>query len=411
MKIFLSYSHDDEIIANAFQKLIEDVSERNIQVFRAADKRPRHGVAPGDLWRVRIVEKLREAKFVIALISERSRQSSWVNWEWGLAAYEKNKLRIPVRYEVEVEDLDAKFTEFQTYRGDEEADVQAIVQQLLSEADLKFGEVSVQAVSPAIASYLTTVAQFLSAHPFVEQLAKQIKKLKGDPHLTREGGLAVLHTGFARYTGFLTKMINNLEEEPDPACLIYNILQPNSYIDRWIGYLRDHHSAEKAEEKRNLIDNLHETSPDIREQLRFDIADDCRIVFPSIRVIAELMSKSENCARYSIVKSETTWQQIWFLDSLMGVSQRHFILLSNDAAYENEGHLHSSDFSLWSNKGISMITDYYDESATLIVYWALQTEKPPEYIRKLKGLLDALDTSALKVPIKDYVDRLNRAEQ
>ena len=50
--------------------------------------------------------------------------------------------------------------------------------------------------------------------------------------------------------------------------------------------------------------------------------------------------------------------------------------------------LRRSDFSLWQNDRLQVLTDYYPEAQSLIVHWSLTDEKRPAFMESLMILLD-----------------------
>jgi len=89
--VFLSFNHEEEKIANAVQRFLEDKLNRGT-VFMSAD---RWQVFAGEIWLDRIEQELDSAKVVILLLSQDSVGRPWVNFEAG-AAWLAKKAVIPV---------------------------------------------------------------------------------------------------------------------------------------------------------------------------------------------------------------------------------------------------------------------------------------------------------------------------
>lgn len=88
--VFLSFIHEQQSVAVAVQKLLQDnLKERKI--FLSADV---WQVLAGENWLDRIKEELSSAKVVILLLSKLSVDRPWVNFEAG-AAWLTNKPIIP----------------------------------------------------------------------------------------------------------------------------------------------------------------------------------------------------------------------------------------------------------------------------------------------------------------------------
>jgi TIR domain len=88
--VFLSFIHEQQSVAVAVQKLLQDNLKRH-KVFLSADV---WQVLAGENWLDRIKEELSSAKVVILLLSKLSVDRPWVNFEAG-AAWLSNKPIIP----------------------------------------------------------------------------------------------------------------------------------------------------------------------------------------------------------------------------------------------------------------------------------------------------------------------------
>jgi hypothetical protein len=91
-RMFISYVHEDESVAVAVQRLLEQVLE--VSVFLSSD---RTRVYAGDLWLQKITAALTEAEVVLLMLSQRSVRRPWVNFEAG-GAWLMGKKVIPCCY-------------------------------------------------------------------------------------------------------------------------------------------------------------------------------------------------------------------------------------------------------------------------------------------------------------------------
>lgn len=86
-KVFISFVHEDEQVASAVQKLIKREIQLGDEVFLSSDKSQ---MFAGDIWLQKIKTALADSKVVILLLSKRSVNRPWVNFEAG-AAWLANK--------------------------------------------------------------------------------------------------------------------------------------------------------------------------------------------------------------------------------------------------------------------------------------------------------------------------------
>lgn len=88
--IFISFIHEEQTVATALQQLLR-ASLGNQNVFLSSDE---WQIFAGEQWLDRIKEELSPAKVVVLMLSPRSVQRPWVNFEAG-AAWLTGKILIP----------------------------------------------------------------------------------------------------------------------------------------------------------------------------------------------------------------------------------------------------------------------------------------------------------------------------
>jgi len=91
-KIFISFIHEEETVAKALQRFLQNYLGKEQEVFLSSDE---WKVYAGEIWLQRIREELESASIVILLLSRTSVSRPWVNFEAG-AAWLTNKIIIPV---------------------------------------------------------------------------------------------------------------------------------------------------------------------------------------------------------------------------------------------------------------------------------------------------------------------------
>ena len=90
-QVFISFVHEDEQVASAVQSLIKQELKLGDDVFLSSDQSQ---MFAGDLWLDKIRQSLAGARVVVLLLSRRSINRPWVNFESG-AAWLTNKTIVP----------------------------------------------------------------------------------------------------------------------------------------------------------------------------------------------------------------------------------------------------------------------------------------------------------------------------
>ena len=93
-RVFISFVHEDEKVAESVQRYITEQLKLTGDVFLSSDQ---WQVFAGEVWLDRIKGELTEAEVVILMLSKRSVDRPWVNFEAG-AAWLRDKPIVPVCY-------------------------------------------------------------------------------------------------------------------------------------------------------------------------------------------------------------------------------------------------------------------------------------------------------------------------
>jgi hypothetical protein len=128
-RVFISFVHEDERIADGLRRIIEDDLGLRGEVFIGSD--PMQLLAGQD-WLNRIREELSSAEVVLVMLSARSARRPWVNFEAG-AAWLANKIVVPVCYgNMKVTTLPKPYSNWQgiDLPGDEQVLLLALSQHL-----------------------------------------------------------------------------------------------------------------------------------------------------------------------------------------------------------------------------------------------------------------------------------------
>ena len=89
LKIFISYSSQDKLIAGSFKRYFEEYA--GFLVFLAHED-----IAPALEWELKIIRNLKEADVIISLITDNYRSSEFTDQELGMALA-WNKIIIPIK--------------------------------------------------------------------------------------------------------------------------------------------------------------------------------------------------------------------------------------------------------------------------------------------------------------------------
>jgi hypothetical protein len=93
-EVFISFIHDETGYAKAVKSFLTQIFDASIQPFMSSDQLQ---VYAGERWLDRIMGELKTAKVVILMLSKKSVQRPWVNFEAG-AAWTRDIVTIPVCY-------------------------------------------------------------------------------------------------------------------------------------------------------------------------------------------------------------------------------------------------------------------------------------------------------------------------
>jgi SAM-dependent methyltransferase len=106
VRVFISHARDDRDLADAMMRLLAGVSSA-ITIDIDQNHGGVTGAGAGESWFAWIVDRIRSADEVIALLTPTSIMSDWVLWETGIAAAVKQRAFTPVLLGIEAEDLPA----------------------------------------------------------------------------------------------------------------------------------------------------------------------------------------------------------------------------------------------------------------------------------------------------------------
>jgi hypothetical protein len=195
MRIFLSHSTADRVIAEAVKKLLENVfGSVNLQVDYSSDQEAGGGIPPGALWLPWITDHIQQSDWVYVLLTPGSMVRPWVLWESGAAAgvalgSGRGGVVIPVTFGVPDARVPSPLSAAQLVRGDS-AEAGGITR-LLQNVNKALGEpLSRSAFDSTVADQVP--GYLASVKVAVEQSTPRESLLASVPHLVTANDLTGL---------------------------------------------------------------------------------------------------------------------------------------------------------------------------------------------------------------------------
>lgn len=129
--VFISHDADDAELAEAFGKLLGNVSAGVLKTFRSSDKKGREGIEYGQEWYQKVMSKLESASDVVCLLTQRSVDRPWILYEAGVAKGKLNTTVFGVAFGIPLSRANTgPFAQFQNC-GDDVDSLTKLVKQLL----------------------------------------------------------------------------------------------------------------------------------------------------------------------------------------------------------------------------------------------------------------------------------------
>lgn len=123
MKIFISHSHTEQILADAWKTLLEDLGT-SIEAWYSSDPGAGGGIGVGK-WRVKIEKELRDAEVVLAIFTPESKDKPWIYFECAyVLGMNKNKHVIPIIYYMQKNELPSPLQDMEIFMGQ---DLQSLI--------------------------------------------------------------------------------------------------------------------------------------------------------------------------------------------------------------------------------------------------------------------------------------------
>ena len=141
LKILISHAYDEKALAEAWFKLLQDISLGAIKVWFSSDQTSGGGMGIGQPWRDQIYDRLRESGDIIAIQTPTSAGRPWIMWECGIASgIDKNRGVIPIVFAMSRGDLNNPISVYQAYQGEDKDQVREVCERLVAKAGLNFNQ-------------------------------------------------------------------------------------------------------------------------------------------------------------------------------------------------------------------------------------------------------------------------------
>jgi predicted O-methyltransferase YrrM len=224
VRVFISYARDDRDLADAMTRLLAGVSS-GITIDIDQNHGGLTGAGPGESWFAWILERIRSADEVIALLTPASVMSDWVLWETGIAAAVKERAFTPVLLGIEAEDLPAPLRHLTAILGTHRDPMQNMLTDLVTNmpqtahkhAFLRLGDPRI------LNEYLATVCDVLERrrrHPAerARRAARQLRRQLTPASVAGTEREPLLSRVLGRYLeGITSKLVNPQESLTVPA--------------------------------------------------------------------------------------------------------------------------------------------------------------------------------------------------
>jgi hypothetical protein len=185
--VFISHDSRDADLAEAFANLLQDATGGVLRSFRSSDRKGTAGIEFGAEWYSAIMEKLKGATDVVALLTAQSLGRPWLLYEAGVAKGRLDSVVFGVALGVPLENVGiGPFAQFQNSGDDEDSLTKLVLQLIRRNPDADPRE---EAVRRQVSVFRETSAQILakrsapgvtirSAEPDASAVARLFEEVK-----------------------------------------------------------------------------------------------------------------------------------------------------------------------------------------------------------------------------------------
>lgn len=161
--VFISHDTRDADIAEAFANLLQDASGGVLRSFRSSDRKGTSGIEFGAEWYTAIMDRLKDASDVVALLTEQSLGRPWLLYEAGVAKGRLDTVVFGIAVGVPLSRAGiGPFAQFQNSADDEDSLTKLVLQLIRRNPDAEPRE---EAVRRQVVAFRTSAAQILKKRP------------------------------------------------------------------------------------------------------------------------------------------------------------------------------------------------------------------------------------------------------
>jgi tetratricopeptide (TPR) repeat protein len=168
-KLFLSHSHADRELADAFKALIETCFPGHIEVSASSSDPSRGGISAGSEWLKWIHDQVSSSRFTAVLLTPNSVDKPWLMWEAGavsgvsLATKEESTV-IPLVYRLSMEQIPSPLRSRQAALGEDRNAMTSVLNSLNKTVSVRPATFS-NLVDSFLPTYLERVQKVLAETP------------------------------------------------------------------------------------------------------------------------------------------------------------------------------------------------------------------------------------------------------
>jgi hypothetical protein len=172
--VFISHDTRDAEIAEAFSKLLSNVSAGVLKSFRSSDKKGTQGIEYGVEWFPEVMKKLDDASDIVCLLTQNSLDRPWILYEAGVAKGKLNTTVLGIAIGLPLNKANnGPFAQFQNC-GDEEDSLTKLVLQLVRR--IPNAEPEEEIIKEQVKQFKSKIILLLKKQPVQETKNDELKE-------------------------------------------------------------------------------------------------------------------------------------------------------------------------------------------------------------------------------------------
>lgn len=195
-KVFISHTHSDKPLADAFRNFLEETFAEYIRIYYSSAKDVEAGIQPGAEWLQWIHQNLTECNLCLVLLSQRSLLKPWLIWEsgavLGMNLTTSSSIRIiPILFGINANQIPSplKAYRLQVMKGDSEEELNKlytiIFDDIKNNVSSSYLNKVVEKKTKAIQTYLSSIETHLSSDNPKLSISELLQSIETLPELYR----------------------------------------------------------------------------------------------------------------------------------------------------------------------------------------------------------------------------------